>query len=153
MSYFDDNPYVWGTKSSDIGSSVVNMVVKDEETGATINLNTSMQMTFTNKVSVTSQEVNLTAALNPDTGMTYHKIDVTSTGISVVLQLSPPEGATSFDVFFQIEVYPTQDSHIFKTEVNSTDPSNGLTIVIPQEIVKETGIYYVALKPMIEGEV
>ncbi len=142
------NPYVWGKHSNNIADNVIHVAYYDEsgemvESEATIAMQIQFDMMGT---TLKSKTINISHYQDEQTGMTFHKINVTSINSSLLAEVMPSEASIyEYEVYFRKQYSPTLTT--FDYRGNATKNGSKFNVFIPGQYTPLKGIYYVGLLP------
>ena len=138
------NPYVWGENSATIGPLL--MMSLEDSNGNEIEAAVDMSVNAVQPVA--AKEANASIYSDDRTGMTFHKVNVTSAHSALLAQVDM-EGDT-IDVYFRHIFSPTLTDYDYTAVAHKTGDGK-FDIVIPEAYIEVAGIYYIGLK-IKEGE-
>ncbi len=104
-------------------------------------------MEFNSPGSVSASTVNISAFQDANTGMTFHKVNITLQKSTVMLQLIPPRPEDTYMVYLRNIYTPTLSKYDYKTLAVRTQDGTAVTVTIPSSEIKSTGIHYIGLLP------
>ena len=142
---YSENPYVWGDGSEYTGYHVTSLAFLTPS-GDGVDSEVPVEIEFEAPGSAPSKTINVTDYRDNSTGMTYHRVDVTSSNSAVILELTLSSATSLYEIYFRKLYTPTSEEYDYKTAAGQI--GNTLTVTIPSQYVPHTGTYYLGLDPV-----
>lgn len=146
---YTSNPFVYGSNGDEVTSSVYKLSVGDSSGSANVTSDNPVTLGFPN-INIATSTVNQTLSPQyPDT-LLYHKVNVTSSSSSLIVNLMLEGDASIFRVFISKRNCPnTTHYDVNKTTLATvTDGRSEVNVVVRESELSGAGIYCIGLRPI-----